>query len=447
MALVFAKSYKLLFQQVSIAPLVILRISLGGLLLYSTLRSWQKGWVSELYIEPAYHFSFLSWVTPVEGSGMYWVFGLMALSSFCILLGAFYRVSTVLFFFLFLYVELLDKTYYLNHYYLITLLTFWLACVPAHRAYSVDVLLFPRIRSLQCARWCILIFQVQLSVVYFFAGLAKVNPDWLLHGQPMATWLPAKYQLPILGSWFHLKETALLFSWLGCLYDLTIWFFLWKKKTRGFAYLAVLAFHILTVILFPRIGMFPAIMIAATLIFFSAKWHQRLLGFLPGDFSWPEKKEVRPSVSPRSQFISYALGIYLLFQLFLPFRYLFYPGNLFWHEQGYRFSWRVMLMEKNGYTQFILRDPKTGRQQEALVDGYLTAFQEQQLRSQPDMILQFARHLGDEFLEQKGYAPEVYVKSRLSLNGRRSQPFTNDTLDVYASDRPMKQNWILPFNP
>ena len=32
-------------------------------------------------------------------------------------------------------------------------------------------------------------------------------------------------------------------------------------------------------------------------------------------------------------------------QLAFPFRYLLYPGNIFWTEEGYRFSWRVMLME------------------------------------------------------------------------------------------------------
>ncbi|MEM6698229.1 MAG: HTTM domain-containing protein, partial [Bacteroidota bacterium] len=131
--------------------------------------------------------------------------------------------------------------------------------------------------------------------------------------------------------------------------------------------------------------------------------------------------------------------------LYLPLRYLHHSGNLFWHEKGYRFSWRVMLMEKNGYTAFILRDPKTKVQREVDQDNYLTPFQKQQMRSQPDMILQFARHLGDEFKDKNGYAPEVYVKSRLSLNARRSQVFTNDTIDVYSTVDPRNNNWILPL--
>ena len=104
-----------------------------------------------------------------------------------------------------------------------------------------------------------------------------------------------------------------------------------------------------------------------------------------------------------------------------------------------------MLMEKSGYTSIIVKDTVNNVQKEVDQDEYLTPFQKQQMRSQPDMILQFARYIGDQFKEQHGYAPEVYVKSRLSLNGRRSQPFTNDTINVYSSSDPMTNNWILPL--
>lgn len=434
-----------LFKQVSIAPLVVLRLVFGGLLLFSTIRTVQKGWIDELYIDPIYHFGFFTWLKPLGPEGMNFVFTLMIISSLGILLGLFYRISTLLFFLLFIYVELLDKTYYLNHYYLVTLFSFWLLLVPAHRWYSLDTLIFPNIKSSQCANWHILIFKVQLSIVYFFAGLAKVNPDWLFRAQPMATWLPGKYALPILGQWMHYKETAFFFSWAGCIYDLSIWVFLWIKRTRGFAYILVLVFHILTAILFPRIGMFPFIMVTSTIIFFSPSWHQKVLSFLPFATTISDSDEHHHPVRKWQPYIAAGLCLYFIIQLYLPFRHLQYPGHLFWHEKGYRFSWRVMLMEKNGYTSLIIRDPENNIQKEVNQDDYLTAFQKQQMRSQPDMIVQFAKHVGDEFRNEYGYAPEVYVKSRISLNGRRSQPFTDDTIDIYALVDPMNSNWIIPL--
>ncbi|MEO1714053.1 MAG: HTTM domain-containing protein, partial [Bacteroidota bacterium] len=382
----------------------------------------------------------------------YLVFFLLCVFAIGICLGLFYRFSAIGFLLLFTYVELLDKTFYLNHYYLVTLLTFWSVFVPANRWFSVDAVWFPKLRSDRCSNWHILIFKVQLSIVYFFAGLAKVNPDWIYRAQPLATWLPGRYELPLIGKYLHLKEVAYFFSWAGCAYDLTIWIFLWIKKTRGLAYVGVLFFHILTGILFPRIGMFPFIMITSTVIFFSSEWHERVLGYLTKVIKWDGNKSPNPSPNtsiPRNhsklKLVTIFLASYVLVQLYLPFRHLQYPGNLFWNERGYRFSWRVMLMEKNGYTTFILRDPVKEIQKEVDVDEYLTPFQQQQMRSQPDMIVQFAKHIGDEFLEDKGYAPQVFVESRISLNARRSQPFTNDTLDVYALPNPINSNWIIPL--
>ncbi len=443
MPLTKASSY--LIKPVSNAPLVVFRIAFGGLLLYSTIRTAQKGWIKELFIEPTYHFGFFTWINPLEGNGMYVIFFLMGISALGIILGFLYRINTVLFFLLFTYTELLDKTYYLNHYYLVSILTFWLILVPAHHWYAIDTILFPKIRSQYCRQWHIWIFKVQLSIVYFFAGLAKVNPDWLFRAQPMATWLPGKYGLPILGSWVHLKGTAFLFSWAGCIYDLFIWIFLWAKRTRGIAYLFVWIFHILTAILFPRIGMFPFIMITSTIIFFSPSWHQKILSYLPF-FNRMQMVEYEDrSAGYRNRFVLVLIGFYLIVQLYLPFRYLQYSGNLFWHEKGYRFSWRVMLMEKSGYTSIIVKDPNTNIQREVDQDDYLTPFQKQQMRSQPDMILQFARFIGDQFYKEHGHKPEVYIKSRLSLNGRRSQPFTDDKLDVYNIADPMSEGWVLPL--
>lgn len=433
-----------LFLEVSIAPLIVFRLFFGALLLYSTIRTWQKGWISELYIEPSYHFSFFSWLQPLENSGMYVVFTLLIISAAGVFLGLFYRFNTILFFVLFTYVELLDKTYYLNHYYLVTTLSFWFILVPANRWYALDVLLFPKIKSSTCANWHIIIFKVQLSIVYFFAGLAKVNSDWLFRAQPLATWLPGRYDLPILGSWLHLKEVAFLFSWAGCLYDLSIWIFLWLKKTRLFAYILVLAFHILTAILFPRIGMFPYIMITSTIIFFDAAWHQKILSYLPFSKSF-EGADKKYFESKWSIYVSSLLVFYFIIQLYLPLRHFQHSGNLFWHEKGYRFSWRVMLMEKNGYTSIIVYDSVKNTQKEVKQEEYLTPFQKQQMRSQPDMLLQFARYIGDEFKAKNGYVPQVFVKSRLSLNARRSQVFTNDTIDVYSAANPMEEGWIVPL--
>ena len=140
-------------------------------------------------------------------------------------------------------------------------------------------------------------------------------------------------------------------------------------------------------------------------------------------------------------------ALFLSFQLVFPWRYVCYPGKLYWTEEGYRFSWRVMLMEKNGDTSIVLKDPKTGRRKEVNQKEYLTDFQRQQMRTQPDMILQFCNYIGDDFKNKNGYNPEIYVKSRISLNGKRSKPFTDYAIDVYnAPSNILETLWILPYH-
>lgn len=418
---------------------MVFRICFGLLLLYTTLRTWTQGWAIENYVDPKYHFQFFEWMPYPNGQVIELLFYTMGITSVFISIGLLFRWSTLFFLFSFIYVELLDKTYYLNHYYLVTLLVFWLLISSAHRRFSVDALIWPRIYSKTCPQWQIAAIKVQLSIVYFFAGWAKVNKDWLLSAQPLATWLPGRYQIPIIGSFLHLKSVAFLFSWVGCLYDLTIWFFLWVKKTRPFAYVAVVIFHILTGILFPRIGMFPYIMMTSGVIFFSADFHEKLLAIF-------ERKREALSTAVATQVnkpLLIFLYLFLSIQVCMPLRYLFHSGNIFWNEKGYRLSWRVMLMEKNGFTSLIVKDPVTQKQWEVDQDEFLTPFQKQQMRSQPDMILQFAHFLGDHYT-RNNVRPEVYIQSRMSLNGRRSQRYTNEKLDVYNTTN--LEDWIIPLD-
>ena len=120
--------------------------------------------------------------------------------------------------------------------------------------------------------WCIYLLRFQVAVVYVNAGLAKATADWLLHAQPLNIWLSARTDLPVVGPYLDLPAVAYAAAWAGFLFDTTIAFFLLWRRTRPFAYVVVLAFHVATHLLFPRIGMFPVIMVVAALVFFDPSW-------------------------------------------------------------------------------------------------------------------------------------------------------------------------------
>ena len=254
----------------SAAPLAVYRIFFGLLMFFSTIRFISKGWVESLYIEPKFHFFYhgFDWL-PYPSENLIWIlFISLLLTSLLITLGLFYRFATVLFFASFVYIELLDKANYLNHYYFVSLIAFLLIFVSANRTFSLDRYFGLTKTSEKAKSWEIRILQFQIAIVYIFAGLAKIGSDWLLQAQPLKYWLHTANHLGLIGDFLKEDWVAYTFSWFGCLYDLTIVIFLTLAKTRKAAYFAVVIFHLTTWLLFP-IGVFPWVMIAATTIFFS----------------------------------------------------------------------------------------------------------------------------------------------------------------------------------
>ena len=429
-----------------IAPLVTFRVIFGGILLFSIIRFASKGWIYTQYIQPQFYFTFFEWVHPLDAQGMYALFCIMGLSAACIMLGAFYRFTTVIFFLTFTYVELIDKTNYLNHYYFVSIISFLLIWLPAHKAISIDAWRSPALQTQKIPAWCIDILRIQMGLVYFYAGLAKLTPDWLFRAMPLKIWLPSKATMPLIGWIFDYRWVAYVFSWFGAIYDLTIPFFLSWKRTRLVAFAFVIVFHLMTALLF-QIGMFPFIMIGCTLIFFSEKFHIRLWEIAGRKISFLTFQEISPAKSVRTRrWLPALLAIHLCIQLLFPLRFLLFPGHLFWTEQGYRFSWRVMLIEKAGYVTFLVKEAGGSDSMEVHPSEYLTPVQEKMMSTQPDMILQFAHYLADQLKNQGIINPEIYVQSYVAINGRSSRKFIDEHVNLATVPKGWQHKWwVLPF--
>ncbi|MFT3678872.1 MAG: HTTM domain-containing protein [Ferruginibacter sp.] len=435
---------KIFFAPLHIAALATFRVFFGILMMVGTARFMMLGWIEDHYINPKFHFKYFGfeWVEPLSLTGMYIVHITMFAAALLVTLGLYYRMACILLFLTFTYTELIDLSYYLNHYYFVSLVCLLLVFVPANRFFSLDVLRKPSLLCTHVPAWCINIFKIQLAIVYICAGLAKINYDWLIDAMPLKLWLPAKDNIWLIGDLFRSEYTAYAFSWTGMLYDTTIVFWLMWNTTRPLAYITVIIFHILTGILF-QIGVFPVVMIAATLIFFSDEWHLRLQKWLASTFHKAQLKALnvkekiiyRPLVNYK--LIAVVTGVYILFQVIFPWRYLLYPGNLFWTEQGYRFGWRVMLMEKAGTAAFYVKDGKTGREGEVYNPDFLNTTQEKQMAMQPDMILQYAHFLKQHFEKMGVHNPAVRAEVFVTLNGRASKLYIDSTVDLAL----LKDNW------
>jgi len=434
------------------ATLAFYRLAFGLMMLLSLIRFTSYGWIKKLYLDPQFHFTYygFEWVKPI-GNYTYLLFFIAGIAALFVAIGYKYRLAAITFFLSFTYIELMDKTTYLNHYYFISIISFILIFLPANCYFSVDAYKNKKIRFDKIPSWNIHILKLLLGIVYFYAGLAKLNSDWLFEAMPLKIWLPANSNLPIIGTLLNQNWAHYSFSWIGAIYDLTIPFLLLNKRTRWFGFSLVIIFHVLTKILFP-IGVFPYVMIVSSLIFFDAKFHKTVLNFISKylkiNFSIFENGKEKLQRFNLIHKVKLAfIAFFLAFQLLFPFRYLCYPGELFWTEEGFRFSWRVMLMEKAGYTTFIVRDAVTKKEIRVNNSLFLTPFQEKQMAFQPDFILEYAHYLHD-FYEMEGINnPEVYVESYVALNGRLSQKYIDPKINLANENESFKhKTWILPFN-
>ena len=343
-------------RQTNAAPLAVFRVFFGFLMCVSIIRFWSKGWIHSLYIEPKFHFSYygFEWIQPL-GSYTYVLFAVCGISALLVALGYKYRLAILVFFLSFTYIELMDKTTYLNHYYFVSIISFMMLFLPCNAQFSIDAI-FKKKSYQNIPNWTIDSLKLMLGIVYFYAGLTKINSDWLFRAMPLKLWLKSKYDLPYIGQtimqqdWFHF-----LMSWGGMFYDLSIPFLLLYKKTRSFAFVLVIGFHVATRILFP-IGMFPYIMIFSTLLFFDSNVHKRILKIFRRLLNLFKVKRLNLNTNlsqvyhyPVHKTFRTVIICFLFLQLIIPWRSLLYPGELFWNEQGYRFSWRVMLVEKAGF--------------------------------------------------------------------------------------------------
>ncbi len=438
---------------VDVASLAVFRFVLGALVCASGIRFLAFGWVDELWTQPTTFFTYwgFGWVRPLPAPGMHLVCAAITVLGAAFALGAFTRVVTPLLLVLFAYVQLVDVTNWLNHYYLVGLLLLLACFLPLGRAWSVDAWRRPGTRLESFPAWMAWLFRFQIAVVYFYAGLAKATSDWLLHAQPLNIWLSARTELPLLGGVFDERAVAYAFAWGGFLFDTTVWAFLLFRRTRPFAYAAVVAFHLMVGVLFP-IGMFPFIMTASVLVFFSPSWPRAVLARLRLDrlAARLDGNGAASADAPRlpatfARLAPVAVAAYCAFQILFPLRHLAYGGNVLWHEQGMRFSWKVMVRQKNGSVTYVVSSKKAGRTWYESPRRWLVARQERELGGQPDLILQLAHRIAVD-ARSRGYDDvEVRAEAWASLNGRPAAPMIDPSVDLAkVEDGIGRASWILP---
>jgi hypothetical protein len=307
---------------------------------------------------------------------------------------------------------------YLNHYVLMSVL-------------GIGLLIAPFRRDGYAAAWHVWLLRSQVALVYLWAGLCKINGDWLLRAEPLKTWLQARSDLPLVGPLLASDVTAFGMSWGGCVYDLSIALLLVWPRTRRLGIVLVVVFHATLGLLFP-IGIFPWLMALAVTLFFRPSWPREWLG-----------GRVLPKSKPAfwAHWKVAAWCVVIAIMTVFPARFLLYDADVNWGEQGYRFSWRVLLTEKTGFVEYVVVHAD-GRTERVVPRRDLTAVQFAQLVGKPELIAQYGQHLGEQYP-----GAQVFADSYVSLNRSPSQRFISDDVDLCQPASQLPDGWILPRRP
>lgn len=456
-----------LFRPVDIAWLVYLRLGAGFLLAleHGGAFFWNR---VRNYTEPRFHLRYLGWewLPHPPAAVIYGIYGLIVAAGVAVAAGWRYRWAAVLLCLGYVALLLLEETEYINHFYLYALLAAVLALLPAHRAASADVRAGRAAAQATVPAWMRTVILFQIGLVYVFAALAKLNPDWLA-ARPLTVWLGAKAHYPLIGGLLARPATAWLMSYGGIAFDaLVVPLLLWRRtRAWGFAWAAL--FHLLNVVVF-GLGTFPWTALLLTSLFFAPDFPRRLPGFVgrwfrsrlpapPAEPSAPPADRLATDARPATEPAPYSLpsartrrrvlaglAAFAAVQLLLPLRHFLYPADAHWTEEGHRFSWHLMLRAKHGSARFRVRLPD-GREELVLPQQYLTPNQARKLVDSPDLLLEFAHLLAREY-RRRGLPPvAVYCDSELSLNGHPARPLVSPQLNLLTQRRGWGHYaWVLP---
>lgn len=430
---------RFLFTQLDNSALIVFRMIFGLLCFLESVGAIFTGWVRQALIEPDFTFTFIGfeWLQPLPGFGMYVYYLIMGVFGFMIMTGYRYKIAAFGFTLMWIAVYLMQKSFYNNHYYFLILLSGIMFFLPANTAYSFDSKRNASIRTNKMSAWCKWLIVLQVWIVYTYASVAKMYPDWL-DATVVAEFMSRRADYPLIGGFLQQKWVHFAIIYFGIFYDLLVVPLLLNKRTRQFAFLISLFFHLFNSVVF-QVGIFPYLSLAFSLFFFEPDTIRNL--FLRSKPLYTDSEIIVPH---RANFIKTVFVSYLLVQLLLPLRHWLIPGDVLWTEEGHRMSWRMMLRTKKGQISFKVVDKASGEVNYINPYQRVTLKQLASLSYKPDFIWQYAQRLKQEYAE-KNLNVAVFANVKVSVNNRSYKTLIDPNTDLAAEKwQPFAHHsWIL----
>lgn len=423
----YLQKYKsTLLTKVNPASLGLFRILIGFIFVIQTVSFLSEGFIQQNFVDSKirFRFSCFEFLEPLSKQGMNLLLLIMLISGVLIIFGRFFKFATTLFGLIFTYIWLLDKSYFNNHYYFISLLVLILLFTNADAWGSLK----GKNKKTSVPYYQIFALKAQIFLAFFIGGINKINYYWLIKNQPMQHVLETKAELNGY-DWLSSPAFYSFFSWSGLVFDLSIGFLLWFPKTRRVGIYLFVAFNLMNYWLFHdigEIGIFPFLLLACIAIFLNPDAIAKTFGWIV-----PNKK-TKSNVTD-SKVTPYWVPIvscYLFLQLILPFRHALYEGHVDWNGRGQRFSWRMKIMYKDVDMHFFLIEKGKKERLEVNLGHFLNDKQYTNLMYYPDFIPELAKYIKREGLQQGLRDPKVVADFRVGFNGEAKKLLIDPKTDL-----------------
>lgn len=435
----------LLFKQVPGYQLALFRICFGVILFFQFLdfKDMTTSFFAVAKIQLTY--DFFHFVKPLPAPYLEYLYYVLMGFSVLFTLGIFYRVSAFVLFVGFSYTFLLDHTFYNNHFYLFIIMILLMMFTHADRWLSLKLTPKPKLlmEPISVPYWQVLMLQLQLFIMYFYGGIAKLNQEWLFYAQPVQAWLPDMLSADLYASLTtdQLIILAYFISYSGLLIDLLAGFMLLNKRTFPFIAVVLFIFHFSNSLLF-NIGLFPWFGIVSLVLFVPQCYIEK--------FTDQITRENTHAV--RSNLVIAMLALWFGFQFLFPLRHHAMPGWVFWGERGYKFSWFMKLRTKEPSLSIKVNFDNNPQNYYVQINEWLTKKQARSISYKPLLLAQFAQKLAIELKDEYQYDIRIYGMVHSSLHDHPAQHMIDTTADLTKVDALndfyfKKLDWTIPFDP
>jgi vitamin K-dependent gamma-carboxylase len=428
----------------------IYRIIFGLFMAYNMVRYIRIGLIENMFVLPRINFKYdgFYWLERLPPVYLNIILGVLLICALLIAIGVLFKWASRLFALGYLYIFLLDKSIYNNHIYLFILIAILLSFTNADKAFSLGG---NRGEGYRVARWQQVILQIQIVIVYFYGGIAKLTHDWLFNAEPIRSLVSFLTHDPILFSIFNNEPGILFLNYGGLLLDLGAPLLLWYKPLRKWSVWVFIGFNFTNSRLFQDIGIFPFVMLANLILFYEA---HELPGLNSANATGKKQRKHRPAETSSSEkplrvekWIKPVLISYFIFQFLFPFRGHFLPNALDWTTIGNRFSWRMKVDTRTvDEMKFFIDAPAFNVPVPVEIQTFINDMQIQNLSMDPRSVRDFAVFLKNEAILYDTKDPEIKASIKLKYNGRDAAYFVKPDVDLASMDyNPFQTaDWVAP---